>query len=115
MEEVVVTGKRGGNKAKSRYYVPEIPEDRVGIDTTNVVGQLKSSLWDIFAQSMAGYLSGNEYSEDTFKNIVKQHSLNIPIDLRGDYKVDIGFNKPNPLYDREPVRDVIGFKFKKEF
>ena len=112
MEEVVVTGKRGGNKAKPRYYVPEIPEDRVGIDTTNVVGQLKSSLWDIFSSSMKEYLSGNKFSQDTLTNILKQQSFRLPVDLPGDYGINFDINRPMP---HGGPREAGRITLKKEF
>ena len=123
MEEVVVTGKRGGRRADPRYYVPEISEDRVGIDTSNVVGQIKSSLWDMFSSSMKEYLSGNKYSQDTLTNILKQQSLRVPIKLPKDYGIDVDINRGT--YDRviyehgaDPgmgVRDDFRVTLKKEF
>ena len=112
MEEVVVTGKRGGMRADPRYYVPEISEDRIGIDTTNVAGQIKSSLWDIFSSSMKEYLSGNKFSQDTLTNILKQQSLRVPIKLPGDYGVDIDINRPMP---HGGPRDTGRITLKKEF
>jgi len=123
MEEVVVTGKRGGRRADPRYHVPEISEDRVGIDTTNVVGQIKSSLWDMFSSSMKDYLSGNKFSQDTLTNLIKQQSLRVPIKLPKDYGIDVDINRGT--YDRviyehgaDPgmgVRDDFRVTLKKEF
>ena len=93
MDEVVVTGRRGGRRADPRYYVPEMPEDRVGIDTTSIVGQMKSSIWDVFSSSMKEYLSGNKFSQDTLINILKQQSFRLPIDLPRDYGIDFDINE----------------------
>ena len=120
MDEVVVTGRRGGRRADPRYYVPEVSEDRVGrvgIDTGDIAGQIKSSVWDVFTRSVTNYLSGNKYSPDTLKNIIKQQSLRVPIDLPGDYGVDFDINRRS--YDRAVagmgVTDDYRITLKKEF
>ena len=112
MEEVVVTGKRGGMRADPRYYVPEISEDRMGIDTTNVAGQIKSSLWDIFSSSMKEYLSGNKFSQDTLTNILKQQSFRLPVNLPGDYGINFDINRPMP---HGGPREAGRITLKKEF
>ena len=111
MEEVVVTGKHGGRRSDPRYYVPEIPEDRIGIDTKNIASQIKTSLWDVFTKSITEYLSGNEYSGDTLKNIIRQQSLKVPIDLPGDYAVDFDINR----WSSDPGRGRAGMDFKDDY
>ena len=94
-----------------RYNMP--PEDKpdtIGIDLENITGQIKHNLWDIFRESMTSYLSEGKYSEDKFKDIIRNKSLRFPIDLPGDYGVDIDINRPAPFGSRWS-----GITFKKEF
>ena len=80
-----------------RYSMP--PEDRpdtLGIDLGSVAGQVKTSLWDLFRDSMYGYLTEGTYSDDRLQSFIKSRSLRVPIDLPGDYGVDIDINRPAP-------------------
>tara|TARA_Y100000310_G_scaffold185775_1_gene185841 strand:+ start:299 stop:673 length:375 start_codon:yes stop_codon:yes gene_type:complete len=94
------------------YAPPEAEKDTVGIDLENITGQLKYNLWDIFKESMTSYLSEREYSEDTFKNIIRSKGFRLPINLPKGYGIDIDFNKPSPA---GRVRDDYRITLKKTF
>ena len=108
MEEVVVTGKRGGRRADPRHYVPEMPDDKVGINLESVRSQAKSTLWDL----LGGYLEGGEYSMGRFKEILNSRPYKVPIDLPGDYGVDIDINK---MLAGSDVKDDYRITLKKNF
>ncbi len=114
MDEVVVTGKRGGRRSDPRHYVPEAPKDSIGINIEDVTSQLKTTIWDVLQKSITGYLSGNEYSGETFKNIISQQSLSVPINLPGGYGIDLDFNRPMPSGNIGDPRDKARITLRKK-
>ena len=105
---IMGTGLSGSTENR---YTSEAKKDTVGIDLGSVAGQVKSSLWDLFRESIYGYLSEGTYSDDRLQNFIKSRSLRVPIDLPGDYGIDIDINRPSPSGDIDDYRVT----FKKEF
>ena len=119
MDEVVVTGRRGGRGGDPRndWLLEPLPEDNVGLNTENLLNQAKYTAWDLFRDGMTSYLSGKDYSTEQFKDFFKDRSFTLPVDLPGDYSVNFDFNKPNPLYQDLGVhtRDDYRVTFKRDF
>ena len=89
-----------------------MPKNNIGIDLESVTGQLKHNLWDVFSSSMKEYLSGNKFSQDTLTNILKQQSFRLPVNLPGDYGIDLDFNRSDITGTR---KDDFRVTFKKKF
>ena len=87
-------------------------QSNVGIDLENVTGQIKTSLWDLLRDNIYGYLSEGKYSEDRFKSFLQDRSFRVPIDLPGDYGIDLDFNRSDITGTR---KDDFRITFKKEF
>tara|TARA_Y100000310_G_scaffold295021_1_gene325976 strand:+ start:438 stop:806 length:369 start_codon:yes stop_codon:yes gene_type:complete len=117
MEEIVVTGKRGGRRGDPRSFIPEMPEDSIGLNADSLLSQVKYTAWDLFRDGMDSYLSGKDYSTEQFKDFFTDRSFTLPVDLPGDYSVNFDFNKPNPLYQDLGVhtRDDYRVTFKRDF